>query len=73
MRWIERQRAFVDFTLSSLWRRKARNLSLLAVYALVIFLLASVIFLAGSLRKEAQAVLVESPQTASMVLFRKRL
>jgi hypothetical protein len=38
MKWIERQRVFMDFTLSSLWRRKLRNLSLLMVYALVIFL-----------------------------------
>jgi hypothetical protein len=62
MKWIERQRAFMDFTLSSLWRRKLRNLSLLVVYALVIFLLASVIFFANALRKEAEAVLEGSPE-----------
>jgi hypothetical protein len=52
----------MDFTLSSLWRRKLRNLSLLVVYALVIFLLASVIFFANALRKEAEAVLEGSPE-----------
>ncbi len=62
MKWIERQRAFIDFTLSSLWRRKAKNLSLLMVYALVIFLLSSVIFFTQALRKEAEAVLDGSPQ-----------
>ena len=62
MKWIERQRAFMDFTLSSLGRRKLRNLSLLAVYALVIFLVSSVIFFANALRKEAQAVLQGSPE-----------
>ena len=62
MKWIERQRAFMDFTLSSLWRRKLRNLSLLMVYALVIFLVSSVIFFAHALRKEAQAVLEGSPE-----------
>lgn len=62
MEWIERQKAFLDYTLSSLWRRKVRNLSLLLVYALVIFLLSSVIFLAGSLREEARAVLREGPE-----------
>jgi len=62
MKWIERQRAFMDFTLSSLWRRKARNLSLLMVYALVIFLLSSVIFFAHALRKEAETVLEGSPE-----------
>jgi len=62
MKWIERQRAFMDFTLSSLWRRKLRNLSLLMVYALVIFLVSSVIFFAHALRKEAENVLEGSPE-----------
>jgi cell division protein FtsX len=62
MKWIERQRAFMDFTLSSLGRRKLRNLSLLTVYALVIFLVSSVIFFANALRKEAQTVLEGSPE-----------
>jgi len=62
MKWIERQRAFLDFTLSSLSRRKARNLSLLVVYTLVIFMLSSVIFFAHALRKEAEAVLAGSPE-----------
>jgi len=62
MKWIERQRAFMDFTLSSLWRRKLRNLSLLMVYALVIFLVSSVTFFANALRKEAQTVLEGSPE-----------
>jgi cell division protein FtsX len=62
MKWIERQRAFMDFTLSSLGRRKFRNLSLLMVYALVIFLVSSVIFFANALRKEAQTVLEGSPE-----------
>ncbi|MEK6196178.1 MAG: ABC transporter permease, partial [Deltaproteobacteria bacterium] len=52
----------MDFTLSSLWRRKLRNLSLLMVYALVIFLVSSVIFFADALRKEAQIVLEGSPE-----------
>ncbi len=62
MIWIERQRAFLDFTLSSLWRRKARNLSLLVVYALVTFLLSSVIFFTQALRKEAVKILEDSPE-----------
>jgi len=61
MVWIERQRAFLDFTLSSLWRRKMRNLSLLVVYSLVIFLLSSVIFFAQALRREATAILTDTP------------
>lgn len=62
MKWIERQRAFMDFTLSSLWRRKGKNFSVLAVYSLVIFLVSSVIFFAHALRKEAEIVLEGGPQ-----------
>ena len=52
----------MDFTLSSLGRRKLRNLSLLMVYSLVIFLVSSVIFFAHALRREAQTVLEGSPE-----------
>lgn len=51
--WLERQRWILDFTLASLLRRKAKNLSLLAVYALVVFALASVLLLTRSLRDQA--------------------
>lgn len=61
MIWIERQRYFLDFTLSALWRRKWKNLALLLVYALVIFLVSSVIFFAEALREEAKTILKGSP------------
>jgi ABC-type lipoprotein release transport system permease subunit len=60
--WIERQRAFLDFTLSSLWRRKTRNLSLLLVYTLVVFMVSSVIFFTNAIRREAGAVLADAPE-----------
>jgi cell division protein FtsX len=62
MMWLERQRGFLDFTLSSLWRRKGRNLSLIFVYALVVFLLSSVIFFTHALRREAEKILQDSPE-----------
>jgi cell division protein FtsX len=52
----------MDFTLSSLWRRKWRNLSLLLVYTLVIFLVSSVIFFVYALRKEGETVLEDGPE-----------
>lgn len=52
----------MDFTLSSLWRRKARNLSLLLVYTLVIFLVSSVIFFTNAIRREARAILEDGPE-----------
>jgi hypothetical protein len=41
--WLERQRYLLDFTLSSLARRKGKNLALVLLYAVVVFALASVI------------------------------
>jgi len=60
--WSERQRNIIDFTLSSLLRRKGKNLSLLLVYTALVFLLASVMFFTHSLRKEASLVLQGAPE-----------
>jgi ABC-type lipoprotein release transport system permease subunit len=62
MGWINRQRNILDFTLSSLLRRKGKNMALLAVYTLIIFILASVVFLTSSLKREACLVLQDSPE-----------
>lgn len=59
---IERQRAFLDYTLSSLVRRKAKNGALILAYALVVFLVASVMFFARALRTEGRAVLAGTPE-----------
>jgi ABC-type lipoprotein release transport system permease subunit len=59
--WLERQRALLDYTLSSLARRPAKNLALLAVYALVVFAVASGLFLGEALRAEATAALQGAP------------
>lgn len=60
--WIERQRNIIDFTLSSLLRRKGKNVSLIFVYTLVVFMLASVMFLTYSIRKEASVILQDAPE-----------
>jgi predicted lysophospholipase L1 biosynthesis ABC-type transport system permease subunit len=60
--WLRRNRKFVEFTLASLLRRKGRNLSLLLVYGLVVFVLASVLFFGQALRSEAEALLQDAPQ-----------
>ena len=60
--WIERQKNIIDFTLSSLFRRKGKNAALLAVYVLIVFCLASVMFFTQALKKEALFVLKEAPE-----------
>ncbi|MBI5591174.1 MAG: FtsX-like permease family protein [Deltaproteobacteria bacterium] len=62
MSTIEKQRHIIDFTLSSLWRRKGKNISLVVVYTFVIFLLASVMFFAHSIKKEAGLILRDTPE-----------
>jgi ABC-type lipoprotein release transport system permease subunit len=59
---IERQRNILDFTLSSLFRRKGRNASLFFVYTLVVFMLASVVFFTHALKREASIILKDAPE-----------
>jgi len=60
--WLEKQRNLMDFALSSLVRRKLKNLGLLALYTLIVFLLASVMFFTHALRREALLVLEGAPE-----------
>ena len=59
---IDRQRNIIDFTLSSLLRRKKKNAALIFVYTLVVFSLSSVLFFSESLKKEASIILREAPE-----------
>jgi len=60
--WIERHRNILDFTLSSLVRRKRKNAALVSVYTLIVFLLGSVLFFTYALRQEASFLLKEAPE-----------
>jgi ABC-type lipoprotein release transport system permease subunit len=59
---LEKQLNILDFSLSSLWRRKLKNLGIMFVFALVIFLLGSFQMLTGALSNSAKAVLVNTPE-----------
>ena len=60
--FIQRQKYLIDFTLASLGRRPGKNLGLLLVYTLIVFLLASVMLFTHALRSEARVVLADSPE-----------
>jgi ABC-type lipoprotein release transport system permease subunit len=60
--WIEKQKNIVDFTLSSLSRRKGKNIALWLVYMFIVFILASVMFFAHALKREAAIVLQDAPE-----------
>ncbi|MGJ5819138.1 ABC transporter permease [Paludibaculum fermentans] len=59
--WIEQQKYLIDFTLSSLARRKSKCLSLLLIYTLIVFLLASVMLFTHALRRHAALALAHAP------------
>jgi ABC-type lipoprotein release transport system permease subunit len=60
--FLRKQRYLIDFTLSSLARRKGKNLGLLLVYTLIVFMLASVMLFTQALRSEAASILQDSPE-----------
>lgn len=62
MKWLNRQRALLDFALSSLRRRLGKTLGLALVYTLVVGVLASVMLFSHALRREAALVLAGTPE-----------
>lgn len=62
MNSFKRHRNILDFTLSSLLRRKGRNIALIIVYTFVVFILASVMFFTHAIKKEAAVVLSGAPE-----------
>jgi ABC-type lipoprotein release transport system permease subunit len=60
--WIERQRHLLDFTILSLSRRAGKNAGLIAVYSLIVFVLASVMLFSHAIRREAAILLQNAPE-----------
>ncbi|MDO5693946.1 MAG: FtsX-like permease family protein [Pseudomonadota bacterium] len=61
-RWLAQQRYLMDYALAALARQKGRALGLWAVYALLVFVLASVMLFTQGLRREATQVLQNAPE-----------
>lgn len=60
--WLNRQRALLDFALSSLGRRLGKTLGLAVVYTLIVAVLASVMLFSHAIRREAAQVLAGTPE-----------
>ncbi len=60
--YLARQRYLIDYTVASLLRHRSKNLGLLLVYTLVVFMLASVMLFTHSLRQEAEQLLSAAPE-----------
>lgn len=72
MTFINRQRNILDFAISSLLRRKSKNISLLLLYSLIVTLVASLIFFVQSLKKEAALLLTNAPDIVVQQLMAGR-
>ncbi len=71
-RWIEKQRNVLDYTISSLLRRRGKNLSLLTVYTLVVFVLASAVLFTQAMKREASLILSGAPEIVVQRLLQGR-
>lgn len=60
--WLHKQRNLLDFTLSSLSRRRGKTLGMMVVYTAIVFVLASVMLFSHAIRREAAVVLAKSPE-----------
>jgi ABC-type lipoprotein release transport system permease subunit len=59
---IGKQRYILDLALSSMARRKGKNIALVMVYTFTLFMLASVVFSVDSLKHEAALTLQDTPE-----------
>ena len=58
---LNRYSTILDFAISSLLRRKTKNISLMVVYTLIVFVIASLIFFVQALKREAAQLLKSAP------------
>lgn len=59
---FEKQLNILDYTLASLMRRKMKNFSVIFIFSIVIFLLASFQMISASLTRVANAMLAKAPE-----------
>ena len=59
---IEKQLNILDYALSSLWRRRLKNIGIVVIFAAVIFLLASFLMVTQALTETAARVLAKAPE-----------
>lgn len=59
--WLTRQDNIIEFLISSLLKKRGKNLALLLAYSLIVFLIGSVMFFSNAIRKEGSLLLEEAP------------
>ncbi|MCE1237843.1 MAG: FtsX-like permease family protein [Hyphomicrobiales bacterium] len=69
---FERRRHLVDFAVGSLARHPTKNLGLVVTYALVVFLVGSVMLYGSAIRREAAAMLSSGPEITAQAMVMGR-
>ncbi|MDK9697456.1 MAG: ABC transporter permease [Siculibacillus sp.] len=69
---FERRRHLLDFAVRSLARRPTKNLGLVAIYALVVFLVGSVMLYGAAIRREAAVMLASGPELTAQAMVMGR-
>jgi hypothetical protein len=59
---MRKHKKIIQYAISSLFRRKYKNLSIMVVFSFIIAALSSLLFLADSLKNEALNLLVDAPE-----------
>lgn len=73
--FLRRQRALADYTLAALARRRGKNLALVVIFSVIVFVVASAMLFSQALQREADLVLAEAPEliVQQLVLGRQDL
>ncbi|MCI4624705.1 MAG: FtsX-like permease family protein [Candidatus Magnetoovum sp. WYHC-5] len=58
---FNKRKKIIEFALSSLLRKKYKNLAIIIVFSVIISIISSILFLTNSLKKEAFQLFVDSP------------
>lgn len=69
---LERRRYLLDFAVRSLARRPARALGLVTVYAVIVFVVGSVMLFGAAIRREATAMLAAGPEITAQAMLMGR-
>lgn len=69
---LDRQLNIIDLALSSLLRRRFKNILLFLVYTLIVFILASIVFFTSAIKREASMVLKDTPDVVIQRLIAGR-
>ena len=59
--WLNRQLNILDYTITSLLRRWWKNLSLIFIYSVLVFVIGSVMFFTRAMQREAKLILADAP------------